>query len=255
MFSNWVTGGGRLIAMRPDKKLASLLGVSAQTGTLADAYLRIDTSKAPGAGLVDDTIQFHGTSDQYLAVEAGTVATLHSDATHPTSLSRGDVESGRVVGRAGSGVHLRPGAIGRLHATGQSRVGRPGTRRVHADPLRRPVLRREVGRRSTRLDRSEQSADSAGRRTATAPREPDSADDRQAGPALLVLPEREEGGRDHDRRRSRERRHRQPLHAVSSQSPAGCNVANWDCIRSTSYVYPGTPLDEHAGDDLHESGV
>src|SRR5262249_39908801 len=27
-----------------------------------------------------------------------------------------------------------------------------------------------------------------------------------------------------------------------SFSPAGCSVANWECIRSTSYIYPNTPL-------------
>lgn len=25
-------------------------------------------------------------------------------------------------------------------------------------------------------------------------------------------------------------------------SPSGCSVANWDCVRGTSYVYPGTPI-------------
>lgn len=25
-------------------------------------------------------------------------------------------------------------------------------------------------------------------------------------------------------------------------SPAGCSVANWECVRSTSYIYPNTPL-------------
>ena len=28
MFTNWVTGGGNLIAMRPDKQLAGLLGLT-----------------------------------------------------------------------------------------------------------------------------------------------------------------------------------------------------------------------------------
>ena len=33
-----------------------------------------------------------------------------------------------------------------------------------------------------------------------------------------------------------------------SLSPAGCSVANWECIRSTSYVYPSSPLtDAQAG--------
>ena len=28
----------------------------------------------------------------------------------------------------------------------------------------------------------------------------------------------------------------------ASHSPAGCSVANWECLRKTSYVYPNTPL-------------
>src|SRR5438874_6288233 len=28
----------------------------------------------------------------------------------------------------------------------------------------------------------------------------------------------------------------------AAASPAGCSVANWECVRGTSYVYPGTPL-------------
>ena len=27
-------------------------------------------------------------------------------------------------------------------------------------------------------------------------------------------------------------------------SPAGCSVADWECVRSTSYVYPGTPISD-----------
>ena len=27
-----------------------------------------------------------------------------------------------------------------------------------------------------------------------------------------------------------------------ANSPAGCSVANWECLRFTSYVYPNTPL-------------
>ena len=27
-----------------------------------------------------------------------------------------------------------------------------------------------------------------------------------------------------------------------ADSPAGCNVANWECVRSTSYVYANTPI-------------
>ena len=30
--------------------------------------------------------------------------------------------------------------------------------------------------------------------------------------------------------------------AYTAASPAGCNVANWECIRGTSYIYPNSPL-------------
>ena len=33
-FSDWVTAGGNLIAMRPDSQLAGLLGLSSAAGTL-----------------------------------------------------------------------------------------------------------------------------------------------------------------------------------------------------------------------------
>ena len=39
MFSDWVNSGGRLIAMRPDKKLAGLLGMKDAGSTLSEGYL------------------------------------------------------------------------------------------------------------------------------------------------------------------------------------------------------------------------
>ena len=65
MLSDWVNAGGNLIAMRPDKKLAGLLGLTAQASTMSNAYLLVDTSGGPGVGIVDQSIQFHGTADLY----------------------------------------------------------------------------------------------------------------------------------------------------------------------------------------------
>ena len=53
--------------------------------TLANAYLKVDGSRAPGAGIVTDTIQFHGTADRYGLNGATSVATLFSDATTATA--------------------------------------------------------------------------------------------------------------------------------------------------------------------------
>src|SRR5438093_11116838 len=44
MFSNYVMAGGNLIAMRPDKQLTGLLGLTAGTATLSEAYLLVDSS-------------------------------------------------------------------------------------------------------------------------------------------------------------------------------------------------------------------
>ena len=57
MFTDWVTAGGNLIAMRPDPILASLLGLTPGTGSLSNAYFKIDTTSAPGTGIVGQTIQ------------------------------------------------------------------------------------------------------------------------------------------------------------------------------------------------------
>ncbi len=76
LLSDWVDGGGNLIAMRPDPQLSGLLGLTSANTTLEDAYLKVDTSAPPGAGIVGETIQFHGTADRYALNGASAVATL-----------------------------------------------------------------------------------------------------------------------------------------------------------------------------------
>src|SRR6185295_5062341 len=64
MFSDWVTAGGNLVAMRPDKQLYGVLGLADTGTTLSNAYLQFNTSVAPGAGLVGEPIQFHSDADK-----------------------------------------------------------------------------------------------------------------------------------------------------------------------------------------------
>ncbi len=42
MLSDWVNAGGNLIAMRPDKQLAGLLGLTDAASTLANGYVRVE---------------------------------------------------------------------------------------------------------------------------------------------------------------------------------------------------------------------
>ena len=45
----------------------------------------MNTSNGPGSGIVDETIQFHGTADRYTLTAATNVATLYVNATTATS--------------------------------------------------------------------------------------------------------------------------------------------------------------------------
>jgi hypothetical protein len=72
----WVQGGGNLIAIRPDKRLAPLLGLADAGGTVSNADLQIDTSQPPGAGITSSPLQFHGTADLYAPAGARSAATL-----------------------------------------------------------------------------------------------------------------------------------------------------------------------------------
>ncbi|HEY6401764.1 MAG TPA: Ig-like domain-containing protein, partial [Blastocatellia bacterium] len=85
MLSNWVTAGGNLIAMRPDKQLASLLGITDVSSVQPDAYLLVNTAQEPGAGIVNQTIQYHGPADLYTLDGATAVAAIYSDRTQITS--------------------------------------------------------------------------------------------------------------------------------------------------------------------------
>ncbi len=84
LLTDYVTGGGRLIAMRPDAQITALFGLGAAAGTQTDGYLKFETNQAPAAGLTASALQIHGTADKY-ALSGGTaVALLYSDRTTPT---------------------------------------------------------------------------------------------------------------------------------------------------------------------------
>jgi hypothetical protein len=85
MFSKWVQRGGDLISMRPDKKLARLLGLEHHGASVKDGYLLIDTAADPGHGITGETIQFHGAADLYTRSKGVTeIARLYRDASNAT---------------------------------------------------------------------------------------------------------------------------------------------------------------------------
>ncbi|MGE5608606.1 MAG: DUF4082 domain-containing protein, partial [Bacillota bacterium] len=93
MFTDWVTSGGNLIAMRPDKKLAGLLGLHDASGVQTEGYLLVDTATGPGVGITSETMQFHGTADTYTLAGATSIATLYSSANTATAFPAVTVRS------------------------------------------------------------------------------------------------------------------------------------------------------------------
>ena len=64
-----------------------------------EGYLRIDTATAPGHGIADETIQYHGTADLYALTEGTTeIARLYSNSSSATANPAITVRS---VGKSG----------------------------------------------------------------------------------------------------------------------------------------------------------
>ncbi|MFJ8045348.1 Ig-like domain-containing protein [Kitasatospora sp. NPDC096147] len=239
MFSNWTSTGGRLVAMRPDKKLAPLLGLTASANTLADAYLKIDTSAAPGAGLTADTMGFHGAADRYALNGATAVATLYGDATTATAnpaVTLRTVGSGQAAAftfdLARSVVQTRQGNAA---WAGQQRDGVDGYEASEMffggngqadwndlDKALIPIAdeqQRLLANLVTRMNLAK----------APLPRFWYFPRDVKA---VVVMT-----GDDHGVGGTSGR-----WDNFIGQSPAGCKVENWECVRGSSYLYSGGPL-------------
>jgi WD40 repeat protein len=219
MLSGWVSSGGNLIAMHPDNKLANLLGVI-DTGTpLSNGYLLIDTSKAPGEGLVNQTIQFHGNANRYTLNGASSIATLYTDestATANPAVTLRSVGSGKAAAfsydLARSIVYTRLG-----NAVGDSKPDSIDLNKVaipQADEQQRLLANLIIEINKTKkplprfwyLPRGEKAV------------------------VLMTGYERVNGGT------------ASQFEQFKTQSPPGCSVNDWECIRGTSYVFPNTSL-------------
>ncbi|MFB3818249.1 MAG: DUF4082 domain-containing protein [Candidatus Methylomirabilales bacterium] len=244
ILTDWVNAGGHLVAMRPDKRLAPLLGLSDTGTTLTNAYLLIATGGAPGAGLVNQTIQFKGTADRYALSGATSLATLYSGVNtataNPAVTWRSAGPSGGsaaafVYDLARSVVYLRQGNPG---WAGQERDGFPPIRSndlyfgaAGFDPqpdwvnLNKVAIPQadEQQRLLANLLIWTMRARKPLPRFWYLPRDL---------PAVVVMT-----GDDHGSGGTAGR-----FEQYLAASPAGCSVENWECVRSTSYLYPNSPL-------------
>jgi hypothetical protein len=247
MLQSWVQGGGNLIAMRPDARLAGLLGLTATAGTLDSAYLKVDTGAGPGAGITDQTIQFHGAADRYSLSGASEVARLYSDAN---SASSNPAVTLRDVGGAGgqaaaftydlarSVVYTRQGNPA---WAGQERDGQEGP--IRSDDLFFGAKAGDSQPDWVDLDKvAIPQADEQQRLLANLITRMSA--DRQPLPRFWYLPRGEKAavvmtGDDHGRGGTVDQ-----FEKFKQESPANCSVANWECIRTTSYVYTSVPISD-----------
>jgi hypothetical protein len=238
--STWVEGGGNLIAMRPDANLSSLLGLSGPSGTLSEGYLRVDTSEAPGRGIVGETIQYHGVADRYsLSGGAREVATLYSNATTATQNpavtlrdvgSNGGQAAAFTYDLARSVIYTRQGNPA---WEGQNRDGATTDPGLRPNDLFYPDY--------VNLDKAEiPQADEQQRLLANIIELTNR--DKKPLPRFWYFPRAEEAviimtGDDHAGGSTDEY-----FDYFRQQSPQNCSVANWECVRGTSYIYPNTDL-------------
>jgi glucose/arabinose dehydrogenase len=86
MFSNYVAGGGRLVAMRPDAQLLPVLGLTSQPSATTDGYFAINQGNAFADGFPTATLPFHGQAQHYTTADgAQALATIYASATNATT--------------------------------------------------------------------------------------------------------------------------------------------------------------------------
>jgi len=268
MFTDWVANagpagkpGGNLIAMKPDKQLAGLLGLTDAGGTSLDnGYLLVNTSVSPGKGIVGETVQFHGTADRYTLNGATAIAALYSNATTATSNPAVTLRSvGTAGGKAAAFTYDLAKSI--VYA----RQGNPLWATQDRD---RNITPADLIRSDDKYYGNasfDPQPDWVDLNKAAIPQ----ADEQQRLLANLIL-EMNRGkkplprfwyfphgkpipstpgafgilkaalimtGDDHGNNGTAGR-----FDQFKAKDPAGCSVANWECVRGTSYIYPGTPL-------------
>ena len=241
VLTNWVTGGGRLIAMRPDKKLASLLGLVDAGGVVSDQYLSIDTASAPGQGLVGQTMQFHGGADLYTTAGATTIATLYATAT--TSASRPAVTRRNVGTQGGQAVAFTFDLARSVAYTRQGNPAWAGQERDGIAPIRPNDLFWGGDSDPDWVDLDKVAIPQAEeQQRLLANLILQMSVTRRPLPRFWYLPEGMKAAvimtsDDHGSGGTAPR-----FASFLAESAPGCSVDDWQCIRATSYIYTATPL-------------
>jgi hypothetical protein len=244
MFTNWVHGGGNLIAMHPDKQLAGLLQLTATPSTLTNGYLAVNVSTGPGVGIVAQPIQFHGTADLYTLEGASSYATLYSNA------SKGTASPAVTLATSGSG-EAAAFTYDLARSVVYTRQGNPGWARQARDGQSGPIRPDNLFFGAASFDPQ---SDWVDRAKIAIPQ----ADEQQRLLANLIIqmnrakkplprfwyfPKTLQAvvvmtGDDHGSFYTGSATTARRFNDFIAASPAGCSVANWQCVRATAYLFP-----------------
>jgi hypothetical protein len=249
--ANWVTSGGKLIAMHPDPQLASLLGLTYTSQTMTGGYLLINTSQAPGFGITGSTMQYHGPAELFTLNGASPVAMLYSTANKATAYPAVTQISVGAGTAAAFTFDLARSVV-------YTRQGNPAWSGEQRDSYIDPT---------TGLALDQIRTDDLFYGNAAFDPEPDyvdlskalipQADEQQRLlvnmilsmaqstkplPRFWYLPSGYKAavvmtGDDHNQGGTVGR-----FQNYAAESAPNCSVPDWQCIRATSYIWPGTPI-------------
>jgi hypothetical protein len=248
MLTDWVNAGGNLIALRPDQQLAGLLGLTGGTTTLANTYLKVDTSTGPGVGITDQVVQFHGTADRYTLNGATALATLYSN---PTTATSNPAVTLRSVGTAGGQAAAFTYDLARsIVYTRQGNPAWAGQERDGQTPIRSDDLFFPDWVDLSKVAIPQ--ADEQQRLLANLIQHMNR--DRKPLPRFWYFPGTAKAvviatGDDHGNGGTAGR-----FDQYNASSAPGCVVANWQCLRFSSYIYPSTPLTNAQAASYHAAG-
>jgi hypothetical protein len=248
MFVNWVRKGGNLIAMRPEKRLAKRIGLKDLGNILQDGYVSIDISRTPGTGLTKETLQFHGPADMYERDGASVLAMLDRTATVAT-------ESPAVtMAHLGSGL-CAAFTFDLARSVVYTRQGNPAWTGMERDGIA-PIRSDDLFYGPAGSDLKNDWVDLG---KVAIPQ----ADIQQRFLANLIVymnlrkiplprfwyfPKGLKAvviltGDDHGHGGTLGR-----FRALMAKDSPNCSLVNWECLRATSNIYPGTITNSHASD-------
>ncbi len=238
--TNWVSTGGSLIVMAPDASLASVLGITPTGTTLTSGYMLVDTSSSPGYGIVGETMQFHSPASLFTTNGASRLATLYSDAATPTTYPAVTINTSGAGRAAAFAFDLAQSVV-------YTRQGNPAWAAQERDGLT-PIRSDDKFFGASSTDNQKDWIDL----TKVAIPQADEQQrlllnlvqrmDAKPLPRFWYLPNGKKAvvvmtGDDHANGGTLGR-----FDQYVSMSAPGCSLANWECIRGTSYIYPGTPI-------------